>query len=98
MGRIKVVLAAVTLMVAMVVVISGSASAQEIGDCEFVGFDSFGNAVFVCDVDFDGIDDRFDDFIDLDFDGIDDRFFGGVGQSIGQEADSGELDVSFDVS
>lgn len=114
MRRIKLVLAALTVMAAMLGVIAGSATAQTIDDCEFVGFDSNGNAIFVCDVDFDGIEDQFDDFIDGDFDGFDDRFFfdnfffdedddgfddfGGISQSVGQDADSGEVGIGFDVS
>lgn len=106
MRRIKLVLAAATVMVAMLAVTAGSASAQEFDDCEFAGFDG-DEAIFVCevDVDFDGISDDFDDFVDADFDGFDDRFFssddgfdGGVSQSIGQESDSGESDISFGVS
>lgn len=102
MRRIKLILAAVTVMVAMLGVIAGSATAQTIDDCEFIGFDSNRDAVFVCDVDFDGIEDQFDDFIDADFDGFDDRFFfdddSGVSQSVGQDADSGEVGIGFDVS
>jgi hypothetical protein len=47
MRRIKLVLAAVAAMVAIAVV-PGTAIAQDLFNCEFVGYDTFGNELYLC--------------------------------------------------
>jgi hypothetical protein len=55
MRRIKVVLAAVAAMLVMIAVGSGSATAQDLSDCEFVGYNTFGDEQYLCVADEDGL-------------------------------------------
>src|SRR5215211_4588873 len=57
MRRIKLVLAAVAALVAMLAVVPGPAMAQDLLNCEFVGYDTFENELYLC-----GADDVVDDF------------------------------------
>lgn len=82
MNSWKARLMALLVAVAMLIVVQGPVMADDFDDCEFVGFDGFGNAVFVCDFDFDD-DDFF--FFDEDFDGIDDFFDNCIGAEFGGE-------------
>ncbi len=71
---------------AMLIAVSVPAIAQDFDgdgfdDCEFVGFDESGDALFLCEADFD--DDFF--FFDADFDGIDDDFDDCLGAEIDGE-------------
>ena len=61
MRRIKLVLAAVAAMVALLAAtFPGSAMAQDLSSCEFVGHDDFGDELYLC-----GADDVVDDFGEL---------------------------------
>ncbi len=52
MRRIKLVLAAVAALVAMLAVVPGPAMAQDLLNCEFVGHDNFDNdELYLCEVD-----------------------------------------------
>jgi hypothetical protein len=102
MRRIKTVLGVVAVMAAMSVVFAAPAMADDFDfdgcdDDFFFFFDDCNNNDFFCDDDFfffddcNNNDDRFDDH------GF---FFGGDGisQDFEQEAESGDIDQSFDVS
>ena len=56
MRRIKLVLAAIAAMVAMFAVVPGSAMAQDLLNCEFVGYDTFENELYLCG---DGVENDF---------------------------------------
>ncbi len=84
MRRIKLVLAAVAAMVAMFAVVPGSAMAQDLLNCEFVGYDTYGDELYLCEVDVeedsseeeeeDGLfDEEEDGFVDDEEDGFDDE-------------------------
>jgi hypothetical protein len=114
MRRLKLVLGVAALMVAMLVATAAPAAAQTIvnfggGDdfCEdfdgdFCDFDEFCEDFdedFICDLD-EFCEDFDEDFI-CDFDDFDNDFVDfadGIDQDVEQEAESGDVDQSFDVS
>lgn len=84
--RIMLVLTVAAVLTAMLAIVPGPASAD---DFDFDGID---DDFFFCDDD----DDDFNGFIECE-----DFFFGfgdGFGQSIDQESESGDVDLSFEVS
>jgi hypothetical protein len=103
MRRIKTVLGVVAVMAAMLVVFAAPAMAD---DRDFDGFDD-GFIIVDCDDGFFDDCNNNDDFCDDFFndcnnnDDFDDGFFFGGGDGFGdfeQEAESGDVDQSFDVS
>ena len=102
MRRTKTVLGIVAVMAAMLVVFAAPAMAD---DLDFDGFDD-GFIIVDCDDGFffffddcNNNDDFCDDFFFDDCNNNDDFFFGGeIDQDFEQEAESGDVDQSFDVS
>ncbi len=105
MRRTKTVLGVVAVMAAMLVVFAAPAMAD---DLDFDGLDDGFFVIVDCDDDFDDCNNDFcnDDFFFDDCNNNDDRFddhsfFFGGGDGFGdfeQEAESGDVDQSFDVS